>query len=44
MYELTCDTCSYSYAVETERTAYSEARDHEAAHPTHMIDITERSG
>lgn len=42
MFELSCDTCDYADAVPVERSAYSDARDHEAEHPTHNVLITEQ--
>ena len=41
-YRLACDSCEFDAETEGAGDAYTAARDHEADHPTHFVDITER--
>lgn len=41
-FRLTCDSCEFGGAVDDEPAAFTDARDHEAAHPEHFVYITER--
>ena len=44
LYELSCDSCEFVDAAVKERSAYAEARDHEAQYPSHFVFISERAG
>ena len=41
-YELACDSCGFNTTVEAEGQAYTRARDHEADHPDHFVNIREQ--
>ena len=41
-YRLACDSCEFDEEAEIAMQAYTAARNHEADHPTHIVDITER--
>lgn len=41
-YRLACDSCDYAEEADAAGDAYTAARDHEADHPAHFVDITER--
>jgi hypothetical protein len=41
-YNVTCDRCRFARDVDDWVGAQAAARDHEADHPTHIVDVHER--
>lgn len=40
-FNLDCDSCGFANEVDEEVYAYTDARDHEAEHPSHVVVISE---
>ena len=40
-FELDCDSCGYQENTDSENSAYATAREHEAEHPSHIVQILE---
>lgn len=41
-FDVDCDTCPFHRVIAEETQAYTYAKDHEEAHPTHFVFITSR--